>query len=378
MNTQLDELIARHLNGTLEEDEKLLLAMLIKVPENQLYLASKIDEELLDEDLGEEADDAIGASMFQRIQGRIQQNKQAQVHFEKDPSGDKVVQISWYKRNVVRWMAVASIILIISFVVLYNNNKSNEPSIAVQQSNQPTDSALSFVRHEVNTTGKEKRIQLADGSLIVLADNSEITFREPFIDKRDIILRGKASFKVAKDEMRPFTVISGAIATTALGTEFTITAFAQAKQITARLYEGRIVVRPVEKGNWRMKSEVYLLPGQELIYSDDALAKVRAYNRNSDALEKISSKELSLDDPSIPENSKGSWYMFNNQSLDQVLNQLAGLHNVKIVYNKKDVQNIYFTGKYDRSDPLEIILKRIGLLNKMTITRKDSAFVIIK
>jgi transmembrane sensor len=380
MNTQFDELIAKHVNGTLREDEKQLLATLLKVPEHQLYLASKIDATFFDEDLKEDADDEIGIFIFQRIKDHVQQNRQDQVNFEdldNDLSQAEVIPISWYKRGVVRWMAAASIILIVVSLVVLWNNKPDEPSIVVQN-NHRTDSILSFVRHEVNTTGKERRLQLPDGSLIVLADKSEITYREPFTDKRDITLIGKADFKVAKDKTRPFTVISGDIATTALGTEFMVTAFAKAKQITVRLYEGQVVVRPVEKEDWRMKKDVFLSPGQELVYSQQALAYVRAFNKNNAVPEKISSKELSRDNPSIPEDTKGSWYMFNNQSLGQVLENLAAMYNVKIVYKKKDVQNINWTGKYNKSDSLETILKRIGTVHNLIVTKKDTAYIITK
>lgn len=375
MNTQIDDLIAKHLNGTLREDEKQLLAKLLKVPEHQLYLASKIDEEFFDESQLAEVDDSIGTSMFQSIQERIQQERQVPVHLKDNAPEAEVISLPWYRRRAFHWMAAASIILIVSLIVLWNNNRSNEQSIAVKN-NQGADSVLSIVRHELNTTGKDKRIQLPDGSLIVLADKSEVTYREPFGDQRDISLTGKANFKVAKDQTRPFTVMSRDIATTALGTEFTVSAFAQAKQITVRLYEGKVVVRPVEKGNWRMKKDVYLSPGQEFVYSDAALAYVRRFDKDNAATGKIKSKEVYRDDPSLPKDTKGSWYMFNNQSLEQVIRVLSGLYNVKIIYDKKDVQNIYWTGQYNKEDSLETILKRIGIVHNLTVTKKDTAFII--
>jgi hypothetical protein len=68
--------------------------------------------------------------------------------------------------------------------------------------------------------------------------------------------------------------------------------------------------------------------------------------------------------------------MFNNQSLAQVFDQLSVMFNVEIVYNKTDIQNIFFTGKYNRSDSLENILKEIAILHNLTITKKNNAFII--
>jgi transmembrane sensor len=300
-------------------------------------------------------------------------NEQGQVEGEYTEKGKPA------RKPVYRLLAsvavAASVLLVVGLGWKFFVGKPDTP--VARNAGENTDSTLFVVRHEVNTTGKEKRIQLPDGSIIVLEDKSGITYREPFLNGRDITLVGKAHFKVAKDNTRPFTVISDDISTTALGTEFTVTVFANERRIIVRLYEGKVVVRPVEKSNWRMKNDVYLLPGQELIYDNDALAKVRAFQlKNATAPGRGIKEESGRDDPSLPKDNKGSWYMFNNQSLEQVLDQLSALYDVKIVYNKKDVRNIYFTGRYNKSESVETILKRIAILNDLTITKKDSAFII--
>jgi hypothetical protein len=216
---------------------------------------------------------------------------------------------------------------------------------------------------------------LSDGSLVVLKNRSEITYRLPFTDGRLFSLVGKGYFKVAKEPTKPFTVTTGEISTTALGTEFTITAFKNTDQIIVQLYEGKVVVKAVDSKNKRMKKDVYLLPGEELVYGGSSV-KVRTFRSNGHTSSEQKFDELSGDDPTIPGNNSASYFMFNNQSLAQVLDNLAALNNVKIIYDKKYVQNIYFTGKYNRSDSLEPILRRIGTLNNLTITKKDNAFII--
>src|SRR5207253_1857642 len=125
----------------------------------------------------------------------------------------------------------ASIILIVGWltITLFKTNKSTEASFATTDS-RPVDSLITVVHHETNVTGKQKNVQLPDGSLIVLANKSELTWREPFINKREITLLGKAYFKVAKNKTKPFTVISRDISTTALGTQFTVTTFKNASR----------------------------------------------------------------------------------------------------------------------------------------------------
>jgi transmembrane sensor len=278
-------------------------------------------------------------------------------------------------RLLIRVAIAASVLLIIGLGWKFLVNSKHETAV-VQTKENETDSVLFVTRHEVNTTGKEKRIQLPDGSLVVLANNSEITFHEPFTNTRDISLIGKAYFKVAKDKTKPFAVTSGAISTTAVGTEFTVTAFKKTHQIIVRLYEGKVVVKAVDTANKRMKKHVFLLPGQQLIYGDQTTVKVQSFKMKATAPEQTMNEERVSDNPSIPENAERPYFMFNNQSLGKTLDDLAVLYNTQIIYNKQDVKNIYFTGKYNRSESLEAILNRIGIINNLTITRKDSAFVI--
>lgn len=282
-------------------------------------------------------------------------------------------------RIMIRVAVAACILLLIGLGWKFRFFVNDKAKTTIAGSlEKKTDSLTFTLRHEINTTGHDKRIQLADGSLIILTNNSEITYREPFMDRRDITLIGKAYFKVAKDKLRPFTVASGEILTTAVGTEFSITAFENAHQIIVRLYEGKVVVKASDPANERMKNDIYLLPGQQLIYGDQTTVRVEFFKAKMETPEKNMNKELASDKPAIPENVDRPYFMFNDQSLSRVLDDLAAIYNVKIIYNKNDVQQIYWTGKYDRSESLETILKRIGKVQNLLITRENEDTYIIK
>lgn len=279
-----------------------------------------------------------------------------------------------YRLNWVRWTAVAASVLLVVVLgrMVFFDQKATAP--LARNAGKRTDSLAFVWHHEVNTTAKEKRIQLPDGSLITLAKNSEIIYREPFAVQRNVALSGKADFKVRHDQARLFTVASGDLVTTDLGTEFTVSAFST-HRISVRLYDGKVVVKAADKTNKWMNKDVYLLPGQELVYSSGTAAKVRTFETGNASSKQTVARERPRDNPLIPSDD-GSWFMFNNQSLDQVFDQLAALYNVRIIYNKKDVQKIYFTSKYDQYVPLETILKQICTPNRLTITRQDAAFII--
>ncbi|MBD0376334.1 MAG: hypothetical protein ICV51_11965, partial [Flavisolibacter sp.] len=102
------------------------------------------------------------------------------------------------KASVVRMWALriaaaASILFVIGLGwKLLHNNKSDAPPV-VQEGSKLKDTLLAVVRHEINTSGTVKRLVLKDGSVIMLADKSELSFQEPFMgNQRTITLKRKS------------------------------------------------------------------------------------------------------------------------------------------------------------------------------------------
>jgi transmembrane sensor len=288
---------------------------------------------------------------------------------------------SIYRILMFSTVAVSTVIIFLIGARLINSNKTLQPvfatdfkKIILEESN---------VEYQFNTTQNIKKIVLADGSLVTLHSNSSIRYNKPFINnRRDIILSGKANFTVSKDKSRPFTVTSGDIATTALGTQFTVTAYEGAQEVTVRLFEGKVIIKPSDRLIGKLKNNYYLLPQQELIYNNiNSVAKVTSFRseRISLAVKHTTKKApLENDQPSIPEIGKETWYMFNNQPLNAVFDQLNGMFHTDIKYKKNDVAKIYFIGKFNVSDSLSDILKQISTLNKLKVTKKNNTFIINK
>lgn len=289
-------------------------------------------------------------------------------------------KIALYKIFIVTAVA-ASLIFALGvgkWLFVTNNDSKGEQLVGVEEKKK-SDPVSGFIRHEKNTTLKLKRLVLSDGTHIDLSARSELSFYEPFINnRRDITLKGKANFTVAKDKMRPFTVYSGRLSTTALGTKFSVTAFDDENFIVVRLFEGKVVVKPSSDLVNRQETNYYLLPGQELIYNNQrSIARVRRFNVNKVAA-KINNEKPLADTLEIPENQKGSWFMFNNQALSVVFNELQNMYDVEIVYSKKDISNMYFIGEFNRTDSVEYILHQIALPNNLKVAKKNNRFIITK
>ncbi|SEK66655.1 FecR family protein [Colwellia chukchiensis] len=70
--------------------------------------------------------------------------------------------------------------------------------------------------------GEIKHLQLADGSTVELNSNTVIEVMYSTLQRKITLIRGEAKFDVAKDPNRPFTVVTGHNAFTALGTIFNV------------------------------------------------------------------------------------------------------------------------------------------------------------
>lgn len=308
------------------------------------------------------AEDAVKDEVWERIRAEMRQ--------EEDP----VQQMAWHSKRWVRMLAAACVVGAMGVTILLVSKK---PVPEVAEHSSKKEIVPSYVRHIANTSGKNMVIHLPDSSLVILGGKSELTYTEPFIDERALSLTGKAEFNVKTDKAKPFTVLSGVISTVVLGTRFTVTAYANATQIRVRLYEGKVVVKPIDKQDKKMPKDFGLMPGQEFIYSNNAMAMVRRFatigaETNAHADESMGEATV------LPEKLNGSWNMFNNQPLGLVFDQLAELYGVTIVYNKQDVRRKYFVGRFNKSDSLDIILKYITTANRLSVSKENNIYYINK
>ncbi|MEO5997737.1 MAG: FecR domain-containing protein [Chitinophagaceae bacterium] len=389
-NRELDKFLISYLLNELNAEEQAFVEDRISSDDETRQHFEEIQNTWRLLAVKEELDKIDVSSEWKYFEQRIIREKQKLISIKKqevleekveDVVEEERIKGSFKSRRILVSIAIAASLL--SLIVLIWNFSAGR-----QQRQQPVsrattlkpDSYRAFVKHEINTSGKPKRVVLSDGSLIVLSNNSEVSYQEPFTgNTRDITLKGKADFKVAKDKSKPFTVYSLALATTAMGTHFTVSAFENAENIIVKLYEGKIVVKSVPSVVAKLENDYYLSSGQQLVYNNKKnIARLLNFNMKNPDLQDNNKNENFTDSIELPENIKGSWYMFNNQSLGQVLEQLKILYNTDIVYSKKQVHNMYFIGKFDKSDSLYTILYQIASLNNFKVTKKDNKFIITK
>jgi len=258
------------------------------------------------------------------------------------------------------WLAkAASILLFLSIKIFIN---------PVKQPVTPKATELAYNLVKINYGKDVLTLKIEDGTIILLESGSEIRYPEHFIGKeRRFILVGSARFKVAKDRTRPFNVYAGGTITTALGTDFTISAYPKNINTNIMLHEGKVVVKPQNNQASAKMKAVYLHPGEQLsVNRTSYLTSLSSINRNE--------SKISIEKNGITELTETS-ITFRNQSLKNIYRFLDEELNTKTHYRDADISNRYFTGSFKRDSlSSEQIIEETSSLNNLAIEKRIDTY----
>lgn len=184
-------------------------------------------------------------------------------------------------------------------------------------------SILSFTANP----GMTAKVQLPDGSIVMLNSNSTLTYPTQFSDKqREVNLLGEAYFEVTKDTKRPFVVTTPYQANIKVyGTQFNVEAYEKDQTLTATLKEGSIALSYIGKDG-KMQEQL-LLPGQAITYRNNSQPTI------------ISKAQIDM---------ATSWtigkFIFRNTPFKDVIRQLEKSYNVQFRVHNTNVYKNCFTG----------------------------------
>lgn len=272
---------------------------------------------------------------------------------------------------IKRTLIAASVVLIAGIgwkVLMPGDLRHQNPNKGIQPASAQTSPWISYT-----TTSDSLYVLLPDSSGMILSSFSSVKYDRVFgrDGRRAVYLSGGAEFQVARNKAKPFIVYSGDISTTVLGTSFKVNAFENRKIISVYLHTGRVLVKPADSAENKLKLNAYLRPGDELFYNKiTRLATVRKFEGHKKKPVRLKSRKENIYKP--------DWYKFSGQRLADVLDQLSFYYQVDIDYNPDDIQHSYMTAEFRISDSLEKILKDIGLLNKLKITETDGKYILRK
>lgn len=207
----------------------------------------------------------------------------------------------------------------------------------------------------VNDSNAVKKVELQDGSTIWLNQQTELTYLITR-RKRNLTLKGEAFFEVSKDPKRPFSVQTGDMTTTVLGTSFNIEAFPEDERVEVSLVTGKVAVK-IEKGgaskNWEMT------PGEQLQYLPVANEVTRG-------------TFLTKDETAWREGQ----LVLQKMPLTTALRQISRFYNTELQFDTLQLKKCIVTSTFDKNNSIDDVLDVLLFSNDLTYQKKGATYTI--
>ena len=178
----------------------------------------------------------------------------------------------------------------------------------------------------IKTLEEQKTILLADGTEVILNRNSELSYPEAFNgEKREVVLKGEAFFKVSHNLEKPFIIKTEETQTQVLGTSFNLRAYAHEFSETVTVTTGRVAFSSL-----KTNEKAILEPNQEGHYS----------------LKNKKMEKQNLKDPNYM-----AWmnkiFVFNNQTLKSIVFSLSNAYGKPIEIKNVRLANEHLSTSFN-------------------------------
>ena len=234
--------------------------------------------------------------------------------------------------------SVAAIFLLIFTLHFTGNNPFGDKTTFISKNH------LNQISTGINET---KKVNLPDGSQVVLNSQSTISFNSFFNDSiRNVRLIGEAFFEVKKDSSRPFVVKTDDLKVKVLGTSFNIKSYPDGDNVETTLVTGSVEVLSSVK-----TSKIVLNPSQKATYNR---------THNSVIIDTVDSKEIIA--------WKSGKLVFNETPLEEVIKDLKRKYSVEFVIESDSLSHYRFTGVFNNlslTESLQILEKSSSIKYKL-------------
>ncbi len=251
----------------------------------------------------------------------------------------------------VNWKYLVALAAMLGSVVFYFNyfpkNTQNIPYHTFLNKNQLLKNELVEI---VNKDAQPKEIRLEDGSLVVLAPKSKLSYPTKFAENnREVFLNGEAFFDISKNPLRPFKVFSQDIVTTVLGTSFTISDFDDGSPIKVVVKTGKVTVATASKSkevSVAQHDEIILLPNQQVVFNRDEPKLKRTL---------VEVPQLLMVPEKVEQITK-----FERSPVATIFEDLEKSYGVQIVYDSEVLAGCELTAEFGQ----EPLFDKIGMICK--------------
>lgn len=242
-----------------------------------------------------------------------------------------------------RWLGwVAAVFIIgLSILMIDKKNDNQKPEVVSLKPIQKAPVSKAEII-TVKTTGEHQKVILPDGSSVILNNHSSISYPKFFTKERDVILKGEGYFDIKHNNTVPFTVNTGNLRTTVLGTAFNIKAYNNDKNIEVTVTRGKVGV--VDSN----KQVTIVMPNQQVIFNK--------YYKKSNLEQVVAKSIIQWQESDI---------FFDDISMEQAIQELSKRFNKPISFTNEQAKKCRFTATFLKGESLDEILKVICSFNNV-------------
>jgi ferric-dicitrate binding protein FerR (iron transport regulator) len=202
-------------------------------------------------------------------------------------------------------------------------------------------------------TGEIEEVELADGTVVTLNENSQLMVLEGFNSgTRSVELSGTAFFDVTRDESKPFIIEAGNSEVKVLGTSFLVRSDDTAT-VTEVIVTSGSVALATSKG--RANTGVVLSPGEIGVADSRKTGVLKRNNRDANY--------LAWKDKKIT---------FDRASLTEVARVLSDVYKVELSF-EDNIQNCQITAQFQQQS-IESVIEIISQTFNFEVKRKGKGY----
>lgn len=352
-NKTLSELLRKHQENSLTQEESAALAGMISESKNREAVINIINDQLKNFNSGIDQVETADTDTFSGINDRIR--KRISILSE-----NSAVSGTMKVRNlIIRVASIAAVLLILFYIATL--------TVSTGKNNNGSAIGNSVSQNIISTPyGSISKLMLADGSEIIINAGSSIKYDAGFnISNRIINLEGEAYFKVNRQTEVPFIVNSGDISIKTVGTTFNVKAYAEESAVEMTLIEGSVLISKKNEGKSDILSD--LGPGQKAIFIKDPDVPVinEILEREPGAYHPSNSAERNLlVSEAVDVSQITAWtnneLVIKSEKLETLVIKLQRKYDVEFIFDDEKVKQYRFTGLL-QNEPIEQVLNAICL-----------------
>ncbi|MEO1438032.1 MAG: FecR domain-containing protein [Bacteroidota bacterium] len=201
--------------------------------------------------------------------------------------------------------------------------------------------------------GAIQEIQLSDGTMVWLNENSELTYPKTFKgSKRQVHLNGEAYFEVAKDPNKPFMIEGPATQIEVLGTKFNYQTTNPDGAAVTRVLEGKVRFSPLST-----KGET-----ANLILTENEKGIYRKGENTLEAFEDQAQNAIAW---------KTGRLVLDNMKIPEVIQLIEQHYQTRIDYQQSGIGDCRLTSEFE-IDKLETVLEILELTYQLTVNESSN------